>query len=137
MKENQLPWYMDAVFYEVHVRAYCDSNKDGKGDLPGLISKLDYIKDLGVDCIWILPIYPSPLKDDGYDIADYYEVMSDYGTIDDFKTLVKEAHDAGLRVIADLVLNHTSDQHHWFQKSRSDPDSKYRGYYGWSADDKK
>lgn len=137
MKENQLPWYMNAVFYEVHVRAYCDSNKDGKGDLPGLISKLDYIKDLGVDCIWILPIYPSPLKDDGYDIADYYEVMSDYGTIDDFKTLVKEAHDAGLRVIADLVLNHTSDQHHWFQKSRSDPDSKYRDYYVWSADDKK
>lgn len=137
MENNHLPWYMDAIFYEVHVRAYCDSNKDGKGDLLGLISKLDYIKDLGVDCIWVLPIYPSPLKDDGYDIADYYQVMSDYGTIEDFKTLVNEAHKRGLKVIADLVLNHTSDQHHWFQDSRSKPDSKYRDYYVWSEDDKK
>lgn len=137
MSSNQIPWYMNATFYEVHVRAFCDSNKDGKGDIPGLISKLDYIKELGVDCIWILPIYPSPLTDDGYDIADYYSVMPDYGTVDDFKTLVDEAHQRGLRVIADLVLNHTSDQHHWFQKSRSDPDSKYRDYYVWSDDDQK
>lgn len=132
MATDRKPWYMNAFFYEVHIRAFCDSNADGKGDLPGLISKLDYIKDLGVDCIWILPIYPSPLKDDGYDIADYYGVHEDYGTIEDFKTLIKEAHQRGLHIIADLVLNHTSDQHPWFQASRSDPNSKYRDYYVWS-----
>jgi maltose alpha-D-glucosyltransferase/alpha-amylase len=128
---------MNAVFYEVHIRAYCDSNHDGIGDIPGLISKLDYIKNLGIDCIWILPIYPSPLKDDGYDIADYYNVHPDYGTIVDFKNLVDEAHRRGLRIIADLVLNHTSDQHYWFQRSRSDPDSKYRNFYVWSDSDEK
>jgi len=132
MTKKKTPWYMDAVFYEVHVRAFCDSNSDGNGDIRGIISKLDYIKDLGVDCIWILPIYPSPLKDDGYDISDYYGVHPDYGTIDDFKDLIKEAHRRDIRVIADLVLNHTSDQHPWFQKSRSDPESKYRDYYVWS-----
>jgi maltose alpha-D-glucosyltransferase/alpha-amylase len=132
MTATHTPWYMNAIFYEVHIRAFCDSNNDGIGDIPGLISKLDYIKDLGVDCIWILPIYPSPLKDDGYDIANYYGVHPDYGTLDDFKTLIKEAHTRDLRVIADLVLNHTSDQHPWFQKSRSDPNSKYRDYYVWS-----
>ncbi len=132
MAEDKQPWYMDAIFYEVHIRAYRDSNADGKGDIPGLISKLDYIKSLGVDCIWVLPIYPSPLKDDGYDIADYYDVHPDYGTLADFKHLVQEAHQRGLRIIADLVLNHTSDQHPWFQASRSDPDSKYRDYYVWS-----
>jgi len=137
MSPEKQPWYMNAFFYEVHIRAFSDSNADGKGDLPGLISKLDYIKDLGVDCIWILPIYPSPLKDDGYDIADYYGVHPDYGTIDDFKTLVKEAHKRDLRIIADLVLNHTSDQHPWFQASRSDPNSKYRDYYVWSETDDK
>jgi len=128
---------MNSIFYEVHIRAYCDSNGDGIGDIPGLISKLDYIKDLGVDCIWILPIYPSPLKDDGYDIADYYDIHPDYGTLEDFKILIREAHQRGLRVIADLVLNHTSDQHPWFQKSRSDPQSKYRDYYVWSKTDEK
>ncbi len=137
MTSNAIPWYMNAFFYEVHIRAFCDSNEDGKGDLPGLISKLDYIKNLGVDCIWILPMYPSPLKDDGYDIADYYNVHPDYGTIDDFKTLVEEAHQRGLKIIADLVLNHTSDQHPWFEASRSDPDSKYRDYYVWSETDEK
>lgn len=137
MTPKDILWYMNAIFYEVHIRAFCDSNGDGKGDLPGLISKLDYIKDLGVDCIWILPMYPSPLKDDGYDIADYYNIHPDYGTIDDFKNLVDEAHKRGLRVIADLVLNHTSDQHPWFQQARSDPDSKYRDYYVWSDTDQK
>lgn len=132
MSDQKQPWYMNALFYEVHIRAYRDSNADGKGDLPGLIEKLDYIKGLGVDCIWILPIYPSPLMDDGYDIADYYNVHPDYGTLDDFKRLVEEAHERGLRVIADLILNHTSDQHPWFQASRSDPASKYRDYYVWS-----
>ncbi len=137
MTENKIPWYMDAVFYEVHVRAFCDSNSDGNGDIRGIINKLDYIKELGIDCIWILPIYPSPLKDDGYDIADYYGVHPDYGTIEDFKALIEEAHKRDIRVIADLVLNHTSDQHPWFQKSRSDPDSKYRDYYVWSERDDK
>ena len=128
---------MNALFYEVHIRAYRDSNADGKGDIPGLIEKLDYIKGLGVDCIWILPIYTSPLMDDGYDIADYYNVHPDYGTLADFKRLVGEAHQRGLRVIADLILNHTSDQHPWFQASRSDPASKYRDYYVWSETDDK
>jgi len=132
MTSGNIPWYMNAVFYEVHIRAFCDSNGDGKGDIPGLINKLDYIKSLGVDCIWILPIYPSPLKDDGYDIAEYYGVHPDYGTLDDFKTLVSEAHRRDLRIITDLVLNHTSDQHPWFQASRADPESKYRDYYVWS-----
>ena len=132
MAIKKQPWYMNALFYEVHVRAYCDSNADGIGDLPGLVSKLDYIKALGVDCVWILPIYPSPLNDDGYDIADYYGVHPDYGVIEDFQHLVQAAHERGLKVIADLVLNHTSDQHPWFQAARSDPNSKYHDYYVWS-----
>ena len=137
MTENNNLWYLNAFFYEVHVRAYCDSTGDGKGDIKGLISKLDYIKNLGVDCIWILPIYPSPLKDDGYDIADYYGVHPDYGTIEDFKELVKQAHQRGLRIIADMVLNHTSDQHRWFQESRASKSSPFRDYYVWSDTDKK
>jgi maltose alpha-D-glucosyltransferase/alpha-amylase len=128
-------WYKEAVFYEVYVRAFCDSDGDGHGDLPGLISKLDYFKELGIDCLWLLPVYPSPLLDDGYDIADYYNVIADYGSLEDFKTLVKEAHARGLAVIADLVLNHTSDQHPWFQSARSDPASPYRHYYVWSDTD--
>jgi len=132
MTETKYPWYMNAFFYEVHIRAFCDSNGDGIGDIQGLISKLDYIKDLGVDCIWILPIYASPLKDDGYDIADYYKVHPDYGTLEDFQTLVREAHTRGLRIISDLVLNHTSDQHVWFKQARTNPESKYRDFYVWS-----
>src|SRR3972149_3558741 len=120
MTDNPL-WYKDAVIYELYVRAFYDSNADGHGDLPGVIAKLDYLKDLGVDCLWLLPTYPSPLKDDGYDIADYYDVISDYGALDDFKQLLEEAHARGIRVITDLVLNHTSDQHPWFQSARSDP----------------
>ena len=127
-------WFKDAVFYEVYPRAFRDSNGDGHGDLPGLTQKLDYIQSLGVTCIWLQPIYPSPLLDDGYDIADYYNVQSDYGTLDDFKQLVADAHQRGLRIIADLVLNHTSDQHPWFQAGRADPHSPYRDYYVWSDD---
>lgn len=130
-------WYKDAVFYEVYVRAYRDSNGDGNGDLAGLTEKLDYIKDLGIDCIWLLPIYPSPLNDDGYDIADFYGVHPDYGQVADFRNLVKEAHARNIRVIADLVLNHTSDQHPWFQEARKDPESPYRDYYVWSDTDHK
>ena len=136
MMANNL-WYKDAVFYEVYVRALRDSNGDGHGDLKGLTEKLDYIKELGIDCIWMMPIYPSPLKDDGYDIADFYGVHSDYGTLAEFKTLVEAAHLRGIRLIADLVLNHTSDQHPWFQAARKDKNSLYRDYYVWSDTDQR
>ncbi|HEX2905426.1 MAG TPA: maltose alpha-D-glucosyltransferase [Phototrophicaceae bacterium] len=125
-------WYKSAVFYELHVRAFFDSNHDGIGDFPGLIQKLDYLKDLGIDCIWLLPFYPSPLRDDGYDIADYYNVHPDYGTLDDFKRFLDAAHQRGLKVITDMVLNHTSDQNRWFQEARQDRNSPYRDYYVWS-----
>ena len=130
-------WYKDAVFYEVHVKAFQDSNDDGVGDFPGLTERLGYIQDLGVDCLWLLPFYPSPLRDDGYDIADYRDVSPGYGKMADFETFIEEAHRRGLRVIADLVVNHTSDRHPWFQSSRSAPDSPYRNYYVWSDTDRK
>ncbi len=130
-------WYKNAIFYEAHIRSFCDSNGDGKGDLPGLTSKLDYLQELGVDCIWLLPMFPSPLKDDGYDIADYDNIHPDYGTVEDFRTLVAEAHARGLRVITDLVLNHTSDEHPWFVESRKSKDNPYRDYYVWSDTDQK
>ena len=129
---NEPLWYKNAIFYEVYVRAFRDSNGDGHGDLPGLTSQLDYLKWLGVDCIWLMPIYPSPLRDDGYDIADFTGVLKEYGTLEDFRDLVRGAHRRGIRVIADLVLNHTSDQHSWFQAARSDPNSPYRDFYVWS-----
>jgi maltose alpha-D-glucosyltransferase / alpha-amylase len=125
-------WYKDAVFYEVNVRAFFDSNGDGHGDLCGLTEKLDYLQELGVDCLWLLPFYPSPLKDDGYDISDYYSIHPTYGTLQDFKELLKAVHARGLRLITDLVLNHTSDQHPWFQAARGDRHSPYRDYYVWS-----
>ncbi|MGD8856957.1 MAG: maltose alpha-D-glucosyltransferase [Chloroflexota bacterium] len=125
-------WYQEAVFYELYLRAYCDGNGDGHGDFQGAISKLDYIQSLGVDCIWILPMYPSPLKDDGYDIADYMNIHPDYGTLDDFKAFLDAAHSRGLKVVTDLVMNHTSDQHRWFQEARKGPASPYHDYYVWS-----
>lgn len=128
-------WYKNAVFYEVYVRAFYDSNGDGHGDLNGLTQKLDYLQSLGVDCLWLLPIYPSPLKDDGYDISNYTGIHPDYGTLDDFKALLEAAHSRGIRVIMDLVMNHTSDQHPWFQAARSDRKSPYRDYYVWSDTD--
>jgi maltose alpha-D-glucosyltransferase/alpha-amylase len=128
-------WFKNAVFYEVYVRAFHDSNGDGHGDLRGLIMKLDYLQRLGVDCLWLLPIYASPLLDDGYDIADYYSIHPDYGTLDDFKELISAAHQRGMHLIADLVLNHTSDQHPWFQAARRDRNSPFRDYYVWSDDD--
>jgi len=134
--DNHL-WYKNALFYEVYVRAFYDSNGDGHGDLRGLAHKLDYLQELGVDCLWLMPIYPSPLKDDGYDIAEYYNILNTYGSAQDFKALLDEAHARGIRVIADLVLNHTSDQHPWFQASRSDKSSPYRDYYVWSDTDQK
>jgi maltose alpha-D-glucosyltransferase/alpha-amylase len=134
--ENPL-WYKDAVFYELYVRAFADGNGDGHGDFQGLTTRLDYVQDLGVDCIWLLPIYPSPLLDDGYDIADYRGIHPDYGTLDDWRRFVKEAHRRGLRVIADLVLNHSSDQHPWFQAARTSRESPFRDYYVWSDTDEK
>jgi maltose alpha-D-glucosyltransferase/alpha-amylase len=134
-KDN--PWYKDAVFYQVSVRTYKDSNGDGFGDLRGLEEKLQYIHNLGIDCIWLMPIYPSPLKDDGYDISDYYNVASMYGNLDDLKLLVRSAHQLDIRIIMDLVLNHTSDEHPWFQAARADRNSPYREYYVWSDTDQK
>ncbi|HSM55705.1 MAG TPA: maltose alpha-D-glucosyltransferase [Candidatus Sulfomarinibacteraceae bacterium] len=125
-------WYQEAVFYELYLRAFCDSDGDGHGDLRGAMQRLDHVKSLGVDCVWILPMYPSPLKDDGYDVADYYDIHPDYGTLEDFRAFLDEAHARGLRVIIDLVMNHTSDQHPWFQEARRDPQSPYHDYYVWS-----
>ena len=130
-------WYKDAIFYEVYVRAFKDSNGDGHGDLRGLIEKLDYIQDLGVTCLWLLPVYPSPLKDDGYDISNYYEIHPNYGTLADFQYLLDETHKRGMRLIMDLVLNHTSDQHPWFRAARSNPKSVFHDYYVWSDTDEK
>ncbi len=127
-------WFKDAVFYELYIRAFSDSNGDGIGDFKGLITKLDYLVDLGIDCIWILPMYPSPGKDDGYDIMDYTQINEDYGTLKDFKHFLKEAHKRGLRVIADLVLNHVSDQHPWFQEALANPKSPKIDYFVWSDD---
>jgi maltose alpha-D-glucosyltransferase / alpha-amylase len=125
-------WYQQAVFYEMYIRAFQDSSGDGNGDFRGAIQRLDYIRSLGVDCIWILPMYPSPLHDDGYDVADYYDIHPDYGTLEDFKAFLDAAHERGLRVVTDLVLNHTSDEHPWFQAARRDPESPYHDYYVWS-----
>lgn len=130
-------WYKDALFYELNLRAFADGTGDGVGDFRGLISKLDYLQELGVTCIWLLPMYPSPLRDDGYDIADFGRIHSDLGTLDDFKRFVALAHEKGLRVIVDLVLNHSSDQHDWFQAARQSRESPYRDYYVWSDTDDK
>jgi maltose alpha-D-glucosyltransferase/alpha-amylase len=111
-------WYKDAIIYELHVKTFCDSDGDGMGDFRGLIEKLDYLQELGVTAIWLLPFYPSPLRDDGYDIADYFDVNPNFGTLDDFRALLDAAHQRNLRVITELVINHTSDQNPWFQKSR-------------------
>ena len=131
----QNDWYRDAVFYEVFVRAFADGNGDGIGDLPGLTARLDYLQALGVDALWMLPIFPSPLRDDGYDVADYGAIHPDYGTLDDFRHLMAAAHRRGLRVVVELVPNHTSDQHAWFHASAdpSHPDhATYRDWYVWS-----
>ncbi|MFC0862594.1 maltose alpha-D-glucosyltransferase [Sphaerimonospora cavernae] len=128
-------WFKRAVFYEVLIRGFADSNGDGTGDIRGLIDKLDYLQWLGVDCLWLLPLYESPLRDGGYDISDYMKILPEFGDLADFIRLVDEAHKRGIRVIADLVMNHTSDQHPWFQASRSDPDGPYGDFYVWSDTD--
>jgi maltose alpha-D-glucosyltransferase/alpha-amylase len=124
-------WYKTAVFYELHVRSFFDSNADGFGDFRGLLEKLDYLQWLGVDCLWLLPFFQSPLRDGGYDVSDFFSILPEYGNLNDFMEFVEAAHDRGIRVIADLVMNHTSDEHEWFQESRR-PDSDKRDYYVWS-----
>jgi maltose alpha-D-glucosyltransferase/alpha-amylase len=130
-------WYKDAIFYEVYVRGFFDTVTDGTGDLRGLIEKLDYLQDLGIDCLWLMPIYKSPLKDDGYDIADFCAIDPTIGTVGDFEQLTGAAHQRGMRIIADLVVNHTSDQHAWFQEARRNPTSPKHDYYVWSDADQK
>ncbi len=129
-------WYKDAIFYELHVRAFADGNGDGIGDFPGLTSRLDHLLHLGVDCLWLLPMYPSPLRDDGYDIADYYSIHPSYGTLDDFRHFLEQAHARGLKVLTELVLNHTSDQHPWFREASSSRDHPRRDWYVWRDDDR-
>ena len=136
LEESRDPlWFKRAVFYEVLIRGFSDSNGDGTGDLKGLTSKLDYLQWLGVDVVWLLPIYESPLRDGGYDISDFMKVLPEFGDLGDFVELVDEAHKRGMRIIADLVMNHSSDQHPWFQASRADPTGPYGDYYVWSDTD--
>jgi len=134
-KPRDPQWYKRAVFYEVLVRGFHDSNGDGTGDLRGLTARLDYLQWLGIDCIWLLPIYASPLRDGGYDISDFTKVLPDFGHIGDFVELVDAAHERGMRVIADLVMNHTSEDHPWFQESRANPDGPYGDFYVWADGD--
>ncbi|HZV87223.1 MAG TPA: maltose alpha-D-glucosyltransferase [Candidatus Binatus sp.] len=134
---DQALWYKDAIIYQLHVRTFYDSNNDGIGDFPGLMQKLDYLQELGINVIWLLPFFPSPLRDDGYDIANYRAIHPNYGTLEDFKAFLAAAHARGIRVIIEMVLNHTSDQHPWFQESRSTRDNPKRDWYVWSdADDR-
>ncbi|HVL59676.1 MAG TPA: alpha-amylase family glycosyl hydrolase, partial [Burkholderiaceae bacterium] len=128
-------WYKDAIIYELHVKAFQDGNADGVGDFRGLTDRLDYLQDLGVTALWLLPFYPSPMKDDGYDVSDYRNIDPRFGTRNDFRIFVREAHRRGLKVITELIVNHTSDQHPWFQAARRAPKgSAKRNYYVWSDD---
>lgn len=132
---DELLWYKDAIIYELHIKAFCDSNGDGIGDFEGLLQKLDYLENLGVTAVWVLPFYPSPLRDDGYDIADYYSINPSYGNVTQFQRFLEEAHRRDLKVITELVINHTSDQHPWFQRARRAPKgSRERNYYVWTDD---
>jgi maltose alpha-D-glucosyltransferase/alpha-amylase len=135
--ESDPLWFKKALFYEIHLRGFYDGNADGSGDFRGLTEKLDYLQWLGVDCIWLLPMFASPLRDGGYDIADYEHVHPDYGTTDDVREFLDAAHQRGMRVIADLVMNHTSSDHHWFQESRKGPENPYADWYVWSDTDER
>lgn len=134
---NDPLWFRDAIFYELPVKSFYDSNNDGIGDLNGVRLKLNYLSDLGIDCIWLLPFYKSPQKDDGYDISDYYSIQPEYGTLDDFKNLIADAHARNIRIITDLVMNHCSDQHPWFQEAKSSRDAPKRNWFVWSDTDTK
>jgi maltose alpha-D-glucosyltransferase/alpha-amylase len=133
--KRDVGWYKDAIIYQVHVRTFLDSNGDGIGDFQGLAQKLDYLQELGVNAVWLMPFFPSPLRDDGYDISDYTSVHPSYGTLEDFKIFLSSAHDRGIRVIIEMVANHTSDQHPWFQESRSSQNNSKRDWYVWSDTD--
>jgi maltose alpha-D-glucosyltransferase / alpha-amylase len=133
--KQDLLWYKDSIIYQVHVRTFYDSNGDGVGDFQGLEQKLDYLQELGINAIWLMPFFPSPLRDDGYDISDYRSVHASYGNAEDFKAFLNSAHERGIRVIIEMVLNHTSDQHPWFQQSRTSRDNPYRDWYVWSETD--
>ena len=135
---NDNLWYKDAIIYELHIKAFQDSNSDGIGDFKGLLKRLDYLHDLGITAIWLLPFYPSPQRDGGYDIVDYYSINPSYGKIKHFKKFLDKAHKLDMKVITELVLNHTSDQHPWFQRARNAPaGSNYRNYYVWSDSQEK
>jgi maltose alpha-D-glucosyltransferase/alpha-amylase len=133
--KQEVLWYKDAIIYQVHVRTFYDSNQDGIGDFQGLEQKLEYLQELGINAIWLMPFFPSPLRDDGYDISDYKSVHASYGNLEDFKRFLNSAHERGIRVIIEMVLNHTSDQHPWFQQARSSRDNPYRDWYVWSETD--
>ncbi len=124
-------WYKDAVIYQIYPRSFCDSNNDGIGDIRGIISKLDYLKDLGITCVWLSPCYKSPNADNGYDISNYRDIMDEFGTLDDWQEMIDGMHKRGIRLVMDLVVNHTSDEHEWFKQSRSSKDNPYRDYYIW------
>jgi len=134
VSSSRADWYMDGIIYQISVRSFMDGNADGIGDFIGLRQRLDYIEKLGVTCIWLLPICPSPLKDDGYDIADYFEIHPDLGSMEDFEAFMADAHARNIRVIGELVINHTSSEHAWFKEARKNPDSPYHDYYVWSDD---
>jgi glycosidase len=131
MSKTKSTWWKEAIVYQIYPRSFCDSNGDGIGDIPGIISKLDHIASLGVDVIWLCPVYQSPNNDNGYDISNYYDVMPEFGTMEDFDLLLSEIHGRGMKLIMDLVVNHTSDEHAWFQESRSSKDNPKRDYYIW------
>jgi maltose alpha-D-glucosyltransferase / alpha-amylase len=135
LSQDENLWYKDAIIYQLHVRTFCDSNADGIGDFRGLTSKLDYLQELGINALWLLPFYPSPLRDDGYDIADYTSVHPSYGSLQDFKDFLAAAHERRIRVITEMVVNHTSDQHPWFQEARSSRENPKRDWYVWSDTD--
>ena len=124
-------WWKEAVVYQIYPRSFCDSNGDGIGDLNGITSKLDYLKELGIDVIWLSPVYRSPNDDNGYDISDYEDIMEDFGSMADFDRLLKSAHEKGLKIVMDLVVNHTSDEHVWFLESRKNAENEKRDYYIW------
>src|SRR5271167_2499859 len=135
---SDVHWYRDAIIYQLHVKSFFDSDNDGVGDFIGLTQKLDYVKDLGATAIWLMPFYPSPLRDDGYDISNYRGINPAYGSMRDFKRLIREAHERDIRIITELVINHTSDQHPWFQRARkAKPGSSARDFYVWSDTDQR
>ncbi|MFW6262972.1 MAG: alpha-amylase family glycosyl hydrolase, partial [Thermotogota bacterium] len=126
-----MDWWKKSIAYQIYPKSFKDSNNDGKGDIQGIISKLDYLQDLGVDLLWISPIYPSPMKDNGYDVSNYYAIDKTYGSMEDFDELLEQAHERNMRIVMDLVINHTSNEHPWFIASSSSKENPYRDYYYW------